>query len=271
MPVEGSDEIARVATDINEMLSELEQALDSLTEANQELEDATAAKSRFLANMSHELRTPLNSIIGFSGMLSSGAVGPLSEEQRLQIRMVHTSGRQLLELINGILDLSRVEAGATEIHVGPLDPAEVIADVVATLRPLAAEKGLELRVEDPGPPMVLQTDKDKLRQILTNLVGNAVKFTVSGEVSIRLERGGDARIAFIVSDTGPGIAAGDIEHVFDVFRRVEKSGNAQQPGTGLGLAISQELAHLLGGGISVSSEESRGSVFTLHLPASDTG
>lgn len=241
-------------------------AFDNLTRVNQELEEATEAKSRFLANMSHELRTPLNSIIGFSSMLSNGTVGPLTDEQALQIGMVHKSGKQLLELVNDILDLSRVEAAAIEIHVGALDPVEIVTDVAEAVRPLAAEKGIGLRVEVPETPMVIETDKDKLRQILMNIVGNAVKFTVSGEVSVRLERGDDSRVVFIVSDTGPGIATGDIERVFEAFQQVEQAGAVQPKGTGLGLAISREFARLLRGGITATSEEGKGSVFTLWLP-----
>lgn len=134
------------------------------------------------------------------------------------------------------------------------------------MRPLAAEKGIGLRVEVPKLAMVIETDKDKLRQILMNIVGNAVKFTVSGEVSVRLEHGDDSRVVFIVSDTGPGIAAGDIERVFEAFHQVEQAGAVQPKGTGLGLAISREFARLLGGGITVTSEEGKGSVFTLWLP-----
>jgi two-component system, sensor histidine kinase and response regulator len=252
--------------ELDEANAKLVLAFDNLTRVNEELGEANAAKSRFLANMSHELRTPLNSIIGFSSMLSNGTVGPLTDEQALQIGMVHKSGKQLLELVNDILDLSKVEAAAIEVHVGPLDPVEIVTDVAEAVRPLAAEKGIGLRVDVPKLAMVIETDKDKLRQILMNIVGNAVKFTVSGEVSVRLEHGDDSRVVFIVSDTGPGIATGDIERVFDAFQQVEQAGAVQPKGTGLGLAISREFARLLGGGITATSKEGKGSVFTLWLP-----
>lgn len=217
--------------------------------------------------MSHELRTPLNSIIGFSGILYEGKVGPLSEEQKYQVGMVYGSGKQLLHLVNDILDLSRVEAGRAVAHLESLDPWEVATEVAESMRPLAAEKGLELHTETLEPATTIESDGDKLRQILTNLVGNAVKFTDSGVVAIRLERGTDARIALVVSDTGPGIPADDIPLIFDAFHQVEKCDGVQPKGTGLGLAISQEYAHLLGGELTVASVEGEGSVFTLWLPA----
>jgi len=245
---------------------ELADANESLTRVNRDLAEATAAKSRFFAKMSHELRTPLNSIIGFSGILYGGMAGPLSDEQKYQIGMVHGSGKQLLELVNDILDLSRVEAGKAEVRLESLDPWEVTTEVAEVMRPLAAEKGLELHAETSEPANMIESDREKLRQILTNLVGNAVKFTDSGVVAIRLERGTDARIALVVSDTGPGIPADDIPLVFDVFHQVEMCDGVRPTGTGLGLAISQEYAHLLGGEVTVASEEGNGSVFTLWLP-----
>jgi PAS domain S-box-containing protein len=247
--------------------AELEQTLDSLTAANEELEEATKAKSRFLANVSHELRTPLNSIIGFSGVLAGGAAGPLTDEQALQIGMVNKSGRQLLELINDILDLSRVEAGAAEVRIGPADAVEVVSDVAEALRPLAMEKGLGLRMEMPDGAIVLKTDKDRLRQILVNIMGNAVKFTVTGEITLRLERTADARVAFLVTDTGPGLPADALQQVFEAFHQAVPASGDHPKGTGLGLAISREYAHLLGGEITVTSKEGQGSTFTLWLPA----
>ncbi len=246
--------------------AELEQAFDSLTQVNRDLERATQAKGRFLAHMSHELRTPLNSIIGFSGLLQSGSVGLVSDEQRLQIGMINTSAKRLLVMIGDILDLSRIEAGAADVRTGRVDPAAVAIEVTETLRPLAAEKGIDLRVETPASPIQIETDEEKLRQILINIAGNAVKFTTSGDVSIRLELDHDERIGFVVSDTGPGIAAEEIDHIFDAFHQAVHHVDTLPKGTGLGLAISREFAHLLGGEIAVASVEGKGSVFTLWLP-----
>ncbi|MDO8914539.1 MAG: ATP-binding protein [Coriobacteriia bacterium] len=246
---------------------ELESALESLTEANEELGEATAAKSRFLANMSHELRTPLNSIIGFAGVLAGGMTGALTEEQSMQVGMIYRSGKQLLELINDVLDLSRVEAGGVEVRRGPVDPAAVIEDVEHTVRPLAAEKGIAIQVHAPRRRTFIDTDADKLRQILINIVGNAVKFTSDGSVSVTFEYEPDGWITFVVSDTGRGIPEDEVSKVFDVFHQADHPGEIQPQGSGLGLTISRDLARLLGGDITVTSTLGTGSVFTLTLPA----
>jgi signal transduction histidine kinase len=216
--------------------------------------------------MSHELRTPLNSIIGFSSLLSTGMAGPLTEEQVLQTTRIHTSGHQLLQLINEILDLSTIEAGVIRVEIERIDAGAIAADVAETLRPLAEQKSIGLRVELPPGRIEMVTDGDRLRQILMNLVGNAVKFTASGEVELRAEYGNDSRVSFVVSDTGPGIPADEIESIFEAFRQVENVRNHRPQGTGLGLTISANLARRLGGEIVVSSEVGAGSVFTLWLP-----
>lgn len=249
---------------------ELEQALDDLTHVNRELARATEAKSRFLASMSHELRTPMNSIIGFSGLLYNGKVGPLTEEQRFQIGMVYKSGKQLLALISDVLDLAKVEAGKIEPHLATFDPGAVVADVAQTIQPLAEEKHLELRVEAPETSIELVSDEARLRQILVNLAGNAVKFTESGSVVLRYAHA-DGRATFSVCDTGPGIDDDELPHVFESFRQGERSETAQVKGTGLGLAISRDFARLLGGGIDVTTEVGKGSVFTLWLPIAGPG
>jgi PAS domain S-box-containing protein len=254
--------------DLTQANEELAQTLEKLTEVNRRLEEATAAKSRFLAHMSHELRTPLNSIIGFSSLLSTGMAGPLTEEQVLQTTRIHTSGHQLLQLINEILDLSTIEAGVIRVEIERIDAGAIAADVAETLRPLAEQKSIGLRVELPPGRIEMVTDGDRLRQILMNLVGNAVKFTASGEVELRAEYGNDSRVSFVVSDTGPGIPADEIESIFEAFRQVENVRNHRPQGTGLGLTISANLARRLGGEIVVSSEVGAGSVFTLWLPDS---
>jgi len=251
---------------LNETNLELEQTNAELAAANRELEEATHAKSAFLARMSHELRTPLNSIIGFSSVLASGKAGPLTEEQSAQIGMVNKSGVRLLALINDILDLSKIEAGGTEVHTGPVDAASVVKDVADLVGQLAAEKGIALRVELPDEPLVVETDKDKLRQILMNLAGNAVKFTDAGEVTMGVARADRGSLAFTVTDTGVGIPVSDLETIFDAFHQVERAPGATPVGTGLGLAISRDLARLLGGDIAVTSVEGEGSTFMLRIP-----
>ncbi|MFA5845037.1 MAG: ATP-binding protein [Coriobacteriia bacterium] len=297
LPVEGRDEVAVLTEAFNVMAGRLQESLASVQQALAELEDershleelvddrtvelqarnaelseATEAKGRFLANVSHELRTPLNSILGFSGLMLEGMAGEINAEQRKQLTMVNNSGKHLLELIDDILDLSRIEASRMKVSVAPVDIGEVCTQVVGSMRPLADARGLYLRTEgcaDQGP---LSTDQTKLRQILYNLVGNALKFTVSGGVTLTVEREGPEMV-FRVADTGIGIAAGEIEHVFEEFHQVHSRVAGKPAGTGLGLTVSARLAELLGGSIAVESEIGRGSTFTVRLPdmAADEG
>jgi PAS domain S-box-containing protein len=258
--------VARRTREVGQANEALGRALDSLTQMNRELREATVAKSRFLANMSHELRTPLNSVIGFSGVLASGAAGPLSEEQAFQIGMVYQAGKHLLGLIDEVLDLSRIEAGVNEVRPSSVNASEVLKDVTDTVRPLAEEKGVDLLADVPGEPVTIETDKDKLRQILMNIVGNAVKFTQDGRVAVCANRLDGSGVAITVSDTGVGIPPEDIGRIFDAFYQVDQVDGMQAKGTGLGLAISLDLARLLGGDIKVASEVGRGSEFTVILP-----
>jgi PAS domain S-box-containing protein len=249
---------------------DLERLVDERTadllETNEELRRANAAKSAFLASMSHELRTPLNSIIGFSGIMSQGLAGPLTDEQKVQVGMVNRSGLFLLSLVDKVLDLATIEAGVVEIVAEPVDAAALLSDVVDAVSPAAREKGLELSFEAEAGGGSLTSDPGKVRQILFNLVGNAVKFTESGGVAVALRRLPAGEFAFEVTDTGHGIAADDLSRVFEAFTQLRVHGVAKSKGTGLGLRISREFAHLLGGEITVASEVGVGSTFTLVLP-----
>ncbi|TDB38028.1 MAG: hypothetical protein D9V44_08270 [Actinobacteria bacterium] len=238
-----------------------------LVAANAELREATAAKSDFLASMSHELRTPLNSIIGFSDILNRGMAGDLTDEQARQIGMINRSGKHLLGLINDVLDLAKIEAGKAELHLGPVDVETIVRDVVEIIGPLAGNKGLVVSVEIDGPVPVLDSDADKIRQILLNLAGNAVKFTESGRIAVTVRGPLDGTLGIAVSDTGRGIAEAEIPRIFEAFSQVRTTDSSATVGTGLGLSISREFAHLLGGDIAVKSEPGVGSTFTLVLPA----
>ncbi len=255
---------------LNERLSasneELEAAVAEVGRTNIELERATQAKSRFLANMTHELRTPLNAVIGFADILRKELAGPLNDEQHAQIRMIEDSGRRLLEIIDEILDLSRVEAGRLELVARPFDPAQLVRDVLDFLRPLADARGLLLTADfcDPLPEML--SDDGRIRQILVNLVGNAIKFTSHGGVSVRCERGGEDTVEFEVRDTGIGIDAEDIASIFEAFTQAGDAAADGISGTGLGLTLSREYAHLLGGRLVVTSAPGEGSCFSLHVP-----
>ncbi|MDZ4063679.1 MAG: ATP-binding protein [Coriobacteriia bacterium] len=238
---------------------------EELQRANTRLEHLTNFKSDFLANMSHELRTPLNSIIGFSGIMIQGLAGDLTEEQRKQMGMIYKSGTHLLDLINDILDISKIEAGRVEVEPQPFDMSSLVDSVIESVRPRAAQKSLALQVRKPAESLTAHTDRMKVRQILMNLIGNALKFTEEGSVTVALEHDGEtARIS--VSDTGPGIPAEEFSAVFDEFRQARHRTDKKPPGTGLGLAISLRLARLLHGDIHMQSELDKGSIFTLEIP-----
>lgn len=235
-----------------------------LVRANAELERATRQKDEFLASMSHELRTPLNSVIGFSGTLLRGMAGDLNDEQRRQVEMISRSGSHLLELVNDILDLERIDAGMTEAFPDRIDVDALVEGLGEVFERLCADKGLWFKATvESGVALV--TDRRHLEQILWNILGNAVKFTRDGGVSLAV-KSVDSTVTFEVSDTGVGIDPARIDAIFDEFVQVSQHSGSTQ-GTGLGLAISRRLAGLLGGRITVSSVGGEGSVFTLEIPA----
>jgi protein-histidine pros-kinase len=245
--------------------TQIEQALRT---QNAELERANKAKDRFLASMSHELRTPLNAIIGFTGTLLMRLPGPLNTDQEKQLRTIQTSAKHLLSLINDLLDLAKIESGKIALHLEPVACQEVIAEIAASLRPLAEQKGVQLLVTGALEPLVVRGDRRALSQIVLNLVGNAIKFTEQGQVRIdlaRMQPPEQARVAIRVADTGIGIPVEDQARVFMAFEQANDESARRRQGTGLGLHLSQKLAHLLGGRIDFQSEYGKGSTFTLLL------
>lgn len=242
---------------------ELREAQARLKEVNGLLVEAQKEKDRFIAGVSHELRTPLNSIIGFSDLLLTGMVGPLSEEQGRQIGMIADSGKSLLAVINDILDIERAEAGFISINSVEVALADIVSDVAAFMEPQAA--GKHLRLGFTGDRVMVLGDAERIRQIVINLVGNAVKFTATGgvEVAVTLD---DQYACVRVTDTGPGIAAADLKRIFEEFVQLENEVAGKPPGTGLGLALSRRLARLMDGEVTAESTPGVGSSFTLTLP-----
>ncbi|MEV4782598.1 PAS domain-containing sensor histidine kinase [Burkholderia sp. LMU1-1-1.1] len=241
----------------------------ALQEKNVELAKAVATKDRFLGGMSHELRTPLNAIIGFTGTMLMKLPGPINSEQTKQLRMVQSSARDLLSLINDLLDLTRIESGKVELELVPLPCRPVIDEVLALLRPQARNKGLGLALVGSEQEVTVKADRRALQQILTNLVDNAIKFTDSGTVLVRLgtaEVDGRARATISISDSDGGADAGQGGRQHQAVSQLQASSMRQFEGTGLGLHLSQKLATLLHGEILFDSEYGVGSIFTLTLP-----
>jgi signal transduction histidine kinase len=267
--VANRDELGTLARDLNTTTARLAELFErertltaQLTETNASLARASEAKSRFLASVSHELRTPMNAILGFTDAVLAGVDGPLNPAQQESLGWVQRGGRDLLGLINEILDLSRIEAGKLVLEPEPFTPAELVESVVTQHRSLSSQKGLDFAWHDSGAPAEVVLDRQRVRQILVNLVGNALKFTTEGEVVVDISGGDEGGLQIAVRDTGSGIDASELDAIFEEFRQVGDSGS----GTGLGLAISRRLARAMGGDITVESSVGEGTVFRLSLP-----
>ena len=253
-----------------EDVTELERQKGELAKSTKVAEAANRAKSEFLANMRHEMRTPMNAILGFAEVLHRGYESG-EKERREYLDTIHASGNHLLELINDILDLSKVESGRLDVERQRCSVHEVIIGVVKVLQLRAREKGVSLEYEPGGIPETIMTDPGRLRQILTNLVGNALKFTESGGVVVRsrlVRKAGEFQLAVDVIDTGIGVASEKLPEIFEPFAQADSLARRRHTGTGLGLAISRRFARALGGDITARSELGKGSMFTVTI---DTG
>jgi len=245
---------------------ERERMIKELQIANAKVLEASRLKSEFLATMSHELRTPLNAVIGFAGIMLEGMAGQIDDSARHMIKNIYDSSHNLLNLINDALDLSKIEAGRMELVIAPLSLYDLIRQWQSQMAVIAEKKGLPFEVElDPSVPEMLLGDKDRIRQIVANLLSNAFKFTSSGQVRLEVKWENEA-LVIRVCDTGIGIPPHALGYIFDEFRQVDSSSQRVYGGTGLGLAIVRRLCLMMGGSVQVSSKLGEGSVFTVNLP-----
>ena len=268
----------RLATELSGLNENLEDRIRAATEEleernrqlqwqSQELERAYRLKSQFLASMSHELRTPINALLGYTSLMRDKIYGELNQRQDEALTRMYTASQHLLELVNDILDLAKIEAGKMPVHVEPVDIGQLVRELSQTIEPMVRRKSLEYRVELAPEMPVLETDRTKVKQIVLNLLSNAVKFTHQGYIGISARPAEDNDgVMLEVMDTGIGIKEDDLPKIFEDFRQVDQSSTREYGGTGLGLSITKKLLHLLGGTIRVHSAPGQGSTFSLWLP-----
>lgn len=265
IPINTQDEIATLGKTLNALMERVQKHTEQLLEAKESAERANQAKSTFLAKMSHELRTPLHAILGFTQIMEKD--NGLTDKHQEQLQIIHSSSQHLLGLINDILDLSKIEAGKSELVPHDFNLLTFVHHVESMVEFKAKKKDLHLNMEiQENVPQKLYTDEQKLRQILLNLLSNAIKFTHQGSVSLTITVADKPdTLQFTIADTGMGIASEELDKLFQPFEQTQ-SGKQSQEGTGLGLTISRQLVNLLGGSLTVSSEVNQGSVFTFDLP-----
>ncbi|MFS8119938.1 MAG: ATP-binding protein [Microcoleus sp.] len=288
VPVTTSDEVGMLAVSLNELIQRVAEYTEDLHEAKVAAEAANRSKSAFLANMSHELRTPLNAIINYSEMLQEDAQDSGSEDFLPDLEKIQTAGKHLLDMISDILDISKIEAGHVTLYLENFDVATMIEEVMTTAQTLVEKKGNALALKTKGELGTMYADQPKVRQILLNLLSNAAKFTEKGVITIEVERIKNEKVKpkkrkknkdfnsgsnyssqvliFRVSDTGIGMTDEQLDQIFKPFTQADASTTRKYGGTGLGLTISQRLCEILGGEISVESEDGKGSTFIVSLP-----
>jgi signal transduction histidine kinase len=254
-----------------EQHQELEQQRQQIHEKNQALLHAAELKSRFLATISHELRTPLNAILGFSQMLMRPSKGALSDKQTEMVQRIFTNGKNLLEMLNEILDFSRIEAHRLDLKPESFNLKHLITTTIDEVRSLAVLKQLTLSTNVNLQNAVVFNDPVRLRQVLVNLLSNAIKFTDPGSVWVEAQEISPDRLSIAVHDTGIGIAPEHIAYIFEAFRQVDQTNTRHHSGTGLGLAITQTLVQMMGGTITVASQLGQGSTFLIELPRQAEG
>jgi signal transduction histidine kinase len=263
--VPNRDEFGALAARMNEMSRELHQLYEHERSLNAELERASKAKSEFLASMSHELRTPLNAILGFNELILGNIYGDVPDDLKVPLTDIQNSGKHLLRLINNVLDLSKIEAGRMELALADYSVQDTVAGVLAALRPLATQKGLDLVAAVPDDIPLACGDGGRITQCLMNLVGNALKFTREGRIEVAVDLRDDV-LHYRVTDTGTGIAEDRLETVFTEFRQGDATIAGEFGGTGLGLSITKKFVEMHGGRIWVESELGKGSTFSFTIP-----
>jgi signal transduction histidine kinase len=280
LEIKTGDEIETLAEEFNKMTAHLKEAqtglerkvaerTQALTVANEKLEEASKLKSQFLANVNHELRTPVSAIIGYARLVLRATEGQISQLQKENLQDLLHNGERLLNQIDSLLEFSKIEAGKMEMHVEPVGLNEVIQGAVSTIEPTLNGAYIRIIREIGSDLPALNTDREKLRQIVLNLLDNAVKFTERGEIKIATSQQ-NGSLKLVVSDTGIGIPKEELNKIFEEFHRGDSSGNRNYRGTGLGLAIVKKFVNLLGGEVAVESELGKGSVFTVTLPLDST-
>ena len=260
------EEIERLNRELEETNRGVLALYSELEGQAEELRRASELKSSFLSNVSHELRTPLASIVNLSRLLLDYDGTFFGEEQRRQAQYIRKSGQALFDIVNDLLDLAKIEAGKSDVRVGPVNVAELLGTLRGVFRPLLATDAIALHIDPVPPDLVLSTDEGKLSQILRNFLSNAVKYTERGEIRLRATPLDGDRIELAVSDTGIGIAPEHLERVFEEFVQLESPLQARVKGTGLGLALTRQLARLLGGNVTVRSTPGAGSTFAVVIP-----
>jgi signal transduction histidine kinase len=276
LEIKTGDEIEILADEFNEMAAHLREAYtglerkvaertQALTTANEQLEEANKHKSQFLANVNHELRTPVSAIIGYARLVLRATEGRIAPLQKENLQDLLNNAERLLTLIDSLLDFAKIEAGKVEVRAEPVRLDELVHAAASTIEPILNGGRVRLVREIAAGIPIVNTDREKLRQIVLNLLDNAVKFTERGEIKISASREGEA-LRLAVSDTGIGIAKEDLDRVFEEFHRGNTTRTDGYRGTGLGLAIVKRFVALLGGSVSVQSESGKGAVFTVTIP-----
>jgi signal transduction histidine kinase len=267
VPSDGEEEIARLADTFNRMANEIASSQRALEQKTTDAQAANRAKSDFLATVSHELRTPLNAIAGYTELLEMGLRGPLTEPQRRDLARIRASGQHLLGLISGVLDLNRIERGQVSYALTTISVDDFLTDLDALISPQAAAKSLTLEYLPSGRSLTVSADREKLRQIVLNLLSNAIRYTPpGGRIRLSAMAVGTSKVEIAIEDTGPGIPEARREQVFEPFVQLDRSLTQPQEGLGLGLAISRDLARGMDGDLRLASNSSGGATFILVLP-----